>query len=757
MVTINKLSMRGFKSFAQKTELVFGKKFSIIIGANGAGKTNVSDSICFVLGKSSAKDMRAEKSANLIYNGGKKGSPAKEAEVTIEFDNSSGQFPINTKEVQIGRIVKQNGTSIYKINDETRTRQQVLELLNAAKIDPDGHNIILQGDIVSLAEMKPVERRQTIEEISGISVYEEKKQKCLNELQKVDSKLNETEIILTEREANLRELKKERDQAIKYRELQEAVKSDKATLLHIGIREKQERVEDIEKRKKEAEEKISSIENSIDSIKKSVQEFKNEISRINEDIEIRGEKDQLQIRREIEEIKTTLVKSESRLEVCSSEIEKIKSRKQQLNNNIDDINKKIASLRNEKENYGKELKNNEIKEKEICKKIDNLKEKHGIESNLNEKLENIDAEIYRLIENTGKIQEEKQKIMREKDQLLFRLNAAEERLKNLDGSSEDFEKLKNSKKDLKESENSLNKFLAEKTSYYAQLESLQKEFRLNSDELAKLNARLVSIREISSADFAVNKILESKVKGVYGRAASLGKVDPQFSLALEVAIGARANSIIVDTDSTAQKCIEHLKKNKLGVVTFLPINKIKQRAEDKNISDILSKNGVYGLADKILKYDSKYKNIFSYLLGSTVVADNIDTARKIGIGRARIVTLEGDLLEPSGAMIGGYRKKRPGFGFAEEGLDEKTKNLENEIKKLRLLITSIENKKEETEKNIQKAREENANLRAEIIRLEKTLDLEESSELLDLKKELHEKLKEEETRITEVEKKKNQG
>ena len=180
MVIIKRLIVKGFKSFANKTELVFGKGFNCIIGSNGSGKTNISDSICFVLGKSSAHEMRAEKSANLIFNGGKKGSPAKEAEVTIEFDNSEGKFPIQSKDVKITRIVKQNGTSIYKINDETRTRQQILDLLNGGKIDPDGHNIVLQGDIVSLAEMKPVERRMIIEEIAGISMYEEKKQKCLN-------------------------------------------------------------------------------------------------------------------------------------------------------------------------------------------------------------------------------------------------------------------------------------------------------------------------------------------------------------------------------------------------------------------------------------------------------------------------------------------------------------------------------------------------------------------------------------------------
>ena len=143
MVIINKLACKSFKSFANKTELLFGKTFNVVLGPNGSGKSNLMDALCFVLGKSSAKEMRAEKSSNLIFNGGKKGSPSKEAEVTIEFNNTNKEFPVDSKEVKISRIVKQNGNSIYKINEDVRTRQQVIDLLHSAKINPDGHNIVL--------------------------------------------------------------------------------------------------------------------------------------------------------------------------------------------------------------------------------------------------------------------------------------------------------------------------------------------------------------------------------------------------------------------------------------------------------------------------------------------------------------------------------------------------------------------------------------------------------------------------------------
>ena len=191
MTHVQKLFMKGFKSFAKPTELVFGKNFNCCLGPNGSGKSNLMDALTFVLGKTSAKSMRADKSANLIFNGGKKGSGMHEAEVSIYFDNSEKEFPINAATIKLTRIVRENGNSIYKINDETMTRQQVIEALSTASIDPNGHNIILQGDIIHFMDMHPEERRQIIDEIAGISVYEDKKQKALNELERVGQRISD--------------------------------------------------------------------------------------------------------------------------------------------------------------------------------------------------------------------------------------------------------------------------------------------------------------------------------------------------------------------------------------------------------------------------------------------------------------------------------------------------------------------------------------------------------------------------------------
>src|SRR3989344_6275962 len=254
---INKIIMHGFKSFAKHTEILFGGNFNCVLGPNGAGKSNVLDALCFVLGKSSSRDLRAEKSANLIYNGGKSKKPAKEGEVSIYFDNSSKIFPHDTPEVKLTRLIRENGQSIYKINEERKTRQEMLELLSAGDIDPEGYNIVLQGDIVRLVEMSSVERRVIIEDIAGIGVYEEKKQKTLSELEKVDQKLTEADIVLNERKSYLKELKQERDQAEKYKDLADKITKNKATYLDMQLRRKVEQRGELQKQIDGYQEKVS--------------------------------------------------------------------------------------------------------------------------------------------------------------------------------------------------------------------------------------------------------------------------------------------------------------------------------------------------------------------------------------------------------------------------------------------------------------------------------------------------------------------
>ena len=246
MSYIKKLVMHGFKSFVRKTELPFTPGINVILGPNGSGKSNVSDALCFVLGRLSIKSMRAAKAKNLIFLGSKVAAPAKEASVELVFDNSQKTFSVDAKEISIKRIVRRNGQSIYKINGETKTRQEILSLLAQAGIDPNGFNIILQGEIQNFVRMHNEERRKVIEEVAGISIYEMRKEKSIKELDKTEEKLKEILAVLRERTYYLNNLEKERQEALRFKKLETEVKSFKASIIYQDLSRKKIEMEKVD-------------------------------------------------------------------------------------------------------------------------------------------------------------------------------------------------------------------------------------------------------------------------------------------------------------------------------------------------------------------------------------------------------------------------------------------------------------------------------------------------------------------------------
>ncbi|MBT5021639.1 AAA family ATPase, partial [Candidatus Woesearchaeota archaeon] len=747
MTKINKLVMHGFKSFAKRTELVFGNDFNCIIGPNGSGKSNVLDAMCFVLGKSSVKGLRAEKSANLIYNGGKTKKPAKQAEVSIYFDNTSNIFPTDDKEVKITRLVKKNGQGVYKINDKTRTRAQIIELLSLAKIDPDGYNIVLQGDINKIIDMTPVERRQIIEEISGISIYEDKKQKAIRELDKVEGKLKEAEIILIERETYLKELKKERDQARKFKNLQDRLNSNKATSFHRQITQKRAEKEELDERSAKHKEKIDVASKEVESIKKEIAEFKSKIENINQEIEQKGEKDQLDLHKEIEKLKINVATSKNRIETCKDEIAKIKNRKENLNVNIKDIDGKLKELNSEKYDIAKNVDSKKKEGTLINKKIDEFKKKHKLDqiSDFEKDIDEFDGKAETLQIDIQKLRQQQQEYFRENDKFEFQIQAVDEKIEKVleleKENKEQIQQLKQKKQEFKKATLELNQLLDTNSRNAAEMGAYRQQLIESQEELSKLRARSMHIQEKLGANMAVKKILElkNKFKGVYGTISELGEVSSKHNLALEVAAGNKIKGIVVESDSTAAECIRYLKKNRLGVATFFPLNKIRSRPENPNISRCLKLPGVHGRAVDLISFDIKFKKVFDFVFNNTLVVDNIEVARKIGIGTVKMTTLDGDTAEVSGAMQGGFRQRSEGMGFGEKEVNTKIKQLEKVNSDLGMKLSKLEKANINSEENISKLREFKAHLEADIIKIEKVLHLD--SDDLDANKKLKKEYK----------------
>jgi len=727
---IKKLVLDGFKSFGKHTELLFGDDFNVILGPNGSGKSNVLDALCFVLGKSSSKQLRAEKSANLIYNGGKTKQPAKTAEVSIVFDNKARIFPVEEDEVKISRIVRAGGVSKYKINGKTRTRQEMLELLGSAKINPDGYNIILQGDIVRLVEMSPIERRQIIEEIAGIGMYEEKKAQALNELDKVGEKLNEAQIILKERNTYLKELKKDRDHAIKYKELNDKIKQNKATYLKRQIDVKNAELSNLEEKSTKHKEKLSKLQGQVKAFRDEIVEYKQKIKDINSEIERKGEVEQIKIQKEVEHLRIQVATHKTRISACNTELERIGQRKEQLEKNLEEVESKIKEITEQGNERSAQLEAMQKTILELGGKIKAFKAKHNLEdeAEIDKKFEELDQQADDKLKDIQSLREKQQAFLREKDKAEFQITTIDEKIVKVEGlesaHKEELDVLKKNKNQFKKLLLELNELLNQDSKDAKTLAQGRTELYSLREEENKLSIKEAAVKDSIAANVAVKKVLENRQKfgETYGTVAELGSSASKYAMALEIAASHKIHSIVVEDDKTAANAIKFLKKGRFGTATFLPLNKIRPVHISAEVKKLAQEKGAHGFAIDLLEFDPKFKNVFSHVFGDTLVVDDIETARQIGIGKARMVAIDGDLCERSGAMTGGFRHKKTG-SFKEKEITDTLEEVKRKIIDYEEKIGVLENNRKLNEDKITRLRELKANLEGDIIKQEKSLHL----------------------------------
>ncbi|MCX8179379.1 MAG: AAA family ATPase [Candidatus Aenigmarchaeota archaeon] len=571
---ITKLTMQGFKSFRKRVSIPFFSGLTVISGPNGSGKTNILDAICFVLGRTSVKSLRAERLYDLIYHGSKIHPPADYASVTIWFDNKSKIFPFEEEEISISRKINKNGVSLFKLNGKTTTREKILEVLSAARIHPEGFNIIMQGDVNEIIEMTPEERRFIIDDISGISQYNEKKEKAKANLERVEQKLKEVEIVISERMQRLIELENDRNIALKYKDLQKNLEVLKASL---------------------ARQKYLFLLNDFNKADSEASDIETQISQIEDEIK-RIEKD----------------------------LELAEGRKEEISNKI------FVRSR---------------------------------ESGLRAEIEDLRNRIYR---NQARIDSN----TREAD----RINQIIQKLEFLKHERRDFEK-------------------------------------------------------------PVQAILDLNRRGVYGVVSQLVSVPKEYEIAVEVASGGKLHNIVVEDTLIATECINYLKRERIGRATFLPLNKIKPRKLSPEQKALLKKPGVIGLITDLITYDKKFTPAIEHIFGDTIIVENLGVARDVGIGSVRMVTIDGDLVEQTGAMIGGFYQKKEMFGVDKEINEylQAKKDLEEEINFLQVEIEQINKKIEELKKIEEKEDKETALLEQERKSIEEDIE-----ELKEKRKQLYE-------------------
>ena len=451
--------MHGFKSFVKKTEIPLSPGINVIVGANGSGKSNISDALCFVLGRLSIKSMRAAKAGNLIFLGSKAAAPAKEAVVEIGIENSDRTLSIDSDDVSIKRIVRRNGQSIYKINDEVKTRQEVLSLLAQGGIDPNGFNIVLQGEIQNFVRMQPEERRKVIEEVSGISIYESRKEKSLSELEKTEEKLKEVIAILRERTIYLNNLEKERQQALKFKKLESDVKKFKASIIFVEITQKKKTSESVNSRINDKNKEIEKEKKLISDLKADIEKVEAKINSINSTIQKSTGLEQERLNQEIANIRAELAGMNVRSENFENKIISISKGKNEINESIRNSELAIKELqkgapstvKNQKEIDSKKQELEKLEEQrkkfymtksELKSLKERIQEKQAILNSYNndsdfslKQIKSLSAEISDMKMNLGKIEELKHSLT-EKKSLLEDLGKKEILLEKLSGTSE---------------------------------------------------------------------------------------------------------------------------------------------------------------------------------------------------------------------------------------------------------------------------------------------------------------------------------
>lgn len=493
MPYIKKLVMHGFKSFVRKTEVPFASGINVILGPNGSGKSNISDAICFVLGRLNTKSLRASKAKNLIFMGTKNVAPAKEAVVEIIFDNSDKIFSIEGDEVSIKRIVRKNGLGVYKINGETRTRQEVLSLLAQAEIDPNGFNIVLQGEIQNFARMHAEERRKVIEEVAGISIYESRKEKSLKELEKTEEKLKEVMAILKERTAYLNNLERERQQALRYKKIEQDVKKFKASIIYHDLSRKKKEIEKINSDISDKDKEIEKVKKLITGIRTSVENLRAKIESINSTIQKSTGFEQEKLNREIADIRAEIAGMRVKAENYETKIYETSKLKHEFSEKIRNDELSVKELQKESPAVVKKEKELSVKKHELEKLEEQRKKFYMTKSELRSIKERIQDKKNIL-----------QNYLGESESLLGQIKSISMELFDSKTTREKLDKLKLSLAEKKDLLEGLNKKEIE----------LEKKIHMNECEISRQEKLMEKISGMDVCPLCKNKITEAHIHSI---------------------------------------------------------------------------------------------------------------------------------------------------------------------------------------------------------------------------------------------------
>ena len=777
---IKQLEIDNFKSFANKVDIPMLQGFTTISGPNGSGKSNIIDSILFALGLSTSRTLRAEKLFHLISTYNKRN----EAFVKVTFgETGEGDFSVARRI----RKSSQGFNSIYYLDDKIATLSDIHAKLEKYNITPNSYNVMMQGDVMSITNCTPGERRKIIDEIAGIADFDRRIEQATNELDTVEKRVVNSTLILNEVNTRLEQLKEEKEVALKYQKLKEEknglesqINTVKFFDLRRNIEKAHENILEFTKKKKEEELKSKDLEERLKLIKEKYDEISKTITE-------KGEGHQLELKQKAEEIKGSISRKNSSIVFADKQIQ--------------DNLKTIENTKNGIEVQQGKIKDAELK---ISLKQDEIK---GIEKNIEEQK----AILHKILEDMSGLNETAEKHIEKRNTLRKELEALQDKETKLIQKQAPLEAdLSTKKKSLEDARGKLAEleafkanFSETKASKELLIEQLGKElddFKIilkntlyeydkTKNEITDMDYDLQAARkkiyqleavkqanEDANLGRAVDTVIAANISGVHAPLMKLGQVDEEYSTAMEIAVGGRMAHIVVDDEHVASTCIELLKSSNAGRATFVPLNKIVKCPRSLNLP---KDKGVIDFAINLIDFDDEYLNAFYYAVGETLVVEDRSVANKL-IGKYRMVTLSGDLFEKSGSITGGAVRKT-GLKFAQNSDSEidtfksRLKDMESkyaaliskrsslegkmedvrgkysssttEFNKAKLELANLETSFANTQQNIDEKQEFIKVTEPEITSIEKTLDKIEEEHI-----DISEKMTDVQTSITEVEK-----
>lgn len=686
--------MENFKSFGGKLIVPFMEGYTAVTGPNGSGKSNITDAILFVLGPKSSKAVRAGRLTDLIFDGGKTKNKASFMTVSLVFDNADRMMPWDDDIVRLTRMVRFNDAktdyySYFYVNDRKSTMSEFEDLLTKARISADGYNMVQQGDVTRIVQMGTVERRRILDGISGIASFDQDIESAAGERAEAETNLDRINIVLEELENQIRQLEKDREDARKYLEAQSRLEMSKAQLTHRQMQIEESKREGFQNQIGQISEEIAKLRERKGQIRSEYSENEKAIVKKDEEISAKVGPEYKELKDRIESVKIKIATQRDRIESTKEDIagqvgyrESIEESISENENSSKDLNNSLNDVKIAIDKAQGELHLAKDEDEKIRKQ---MAEHGGEHTELQNKLtvleEKIDAKG--IEEHEAQVNAAKAESLAEEGARA--LATMDERIQSASFDIKDAEwNLQQVKQDNggSSAEDFSRKILDSKRKE-AELE--RQEYELN-DAIRRLDSeygRLAAEKKVSESmnrgSTAVSAILalrdKRKMAGIHGTVQELATVDPQYETAVSIAAGGKMTAIVVDDDDVAAEAINFLKSNKLGRVTFLPLTKMiggKPRAKA-----IMAVKSSEGYAIDLIKFDPRYQDVFWYIMGDTLVMRDLNSARAL-MGGIRMVTMQGELIEASGAMVGGTLRQDAVMKFgasSESDLEEVGKKL----------------------------------------------------------------------------------